>query len=142
MEVVPLTGGPPPSELLAARLRDGGVLCLLADRDLSATGVPVRFFGERATMPAGPAHLALTTGAALMPTVLWFDGDGWGAHVAAPVPHSDVATMTQAMADVFETHIAEHPQDWHMLQRLWTDDLAPRDGAGHGNPARHGPEAV
>ncbi|MDQ1632510.1 MAG: phosphatidylinositol dimannoside acyltransferase [Frankiaceae bacterium] len=126
MEVLPLTGGPPPSEVLAQRLRAGGALCLLADRDLSTSGVGVTFFGERATMPAGPAHLALTTGAALLPTVLWFDGDGWAAHVGPPVPHTDVATMTQAMADVFETHIAQHPQDWHMLQRLWSADLEPR----------------
>ncbi len=132
MEVLPLTGGPPPSEVLAERLRAGGALCLLADRDLSASGVPVTFFGERATMPAGPAHLALTTGAALLPTVLWFDGDGWAAHVGAPVPHSDVATMTQALAAVFETYIGEHPQDWHMLQRLWTADLEPRRASGGG----------
>lgn len=123
MEVLPLTGGPPPSGVLAERLRAGGALCLLADRDLSASGVGVHFFGERATMPAGPAHLALTTGAALMPTVLWFDGDGWAAHVGAPVPPSDVATMTQAMAETFETWIGRHPEDWHMLQRLWTADL-------------------
>jgi KDO2-lipid IV(A) lauroyltransferase len=125
MEVLPLTGGPPPADVLAERLRAGGALCLLADRDLSASGVPVSFFGETATMPAGPAHLALTTGAALMPTVLWFDGDGWGAHVAEPVPHTDLATMTQAMATVFETHLSRHPQDWHMLQRLWSADLDP-----------------
>jgi KDO2-lipid IV(A) lauroyltransferase len=126
MEVLPLTGGPPPAEILAERLRAGGALCLLADRDLSASGVPVTFFGETATMPAGPAHLALTTGAALMPTVLWFDGNGWGAYVGEPVPHTDLATMTQAMAAVFETHLARHPQDWHMLQRLWSADLDPQ----------------
>ena len=70
-------------------------------------------------MPAGPAHLALTTGAALLPTVLWFDGDGWAAVVSEPVPHTDVATMTQAMADVFETYLRRHPQDWHMMQKVF-----------------------
>ena len=37
-----------------------------------------------------------------------------------------VAIMTQSMARVFQEGIAEHPEDWHMLQRLWLDDLEPR----------------
>jgi lauroyl/myristoyl acyltransferase len=126
MEVLPLTGGQPPSLVLAERLRAGRLLCLLADRDLSTSGIPVQFFGERATMPAGPAHLAITTGAALLPTALWFDGDGWAALIAPPVPPSDLGTMTQALADVFEDVIRQHPEDWHMLQRLWTADLDTR----------------
>ncbi len=119
----------PPFEVLTDRLLAGGMLCLLADRDLTPSGVPVTFFGARATMPAGPAALALRTGAALIPTTLWYSGDavdgGWEALTAAPVPHTDVATMTQAMADAFAASIAEHPADWHMLQRLWSDDLGP-----------------
>jgi lauroyl/myristoyl acyltransferase len=127
-EVLAASGGDrPPFEVLTDRLLAGGMLCLLADRDLTPSGVPVTFFGARATMPAGPAALALRTGAALVPTTLWYSGDAvngaWEAHTAAPVPHTDVATMTQAMADAFAEAIAEHPADWHMLQRLWTDDL-------------------
>ncbi|MCK9924351.1 phosphatidylinositol mannoside acyltransferase [Frankia sp. AgPm24] len=123
MEVIPLTGGEsPPYEVLAARLRAGGTLCLLADRDLSSSGVAVRFFGATATMPAGPAALALETGAVLLPVTLWFDTDGWSGRIHAPVPHSDVATMTQALADEFAQGIAAHPADWHMLQRVWRDD--------------------
>ena len=34
--------------------------------------------------------------------------------------------MTQRLADVFAAAIADAPQDWHMLQRLWVADLAPR----------------
>jgi lauroyl/myristoyl acyltransferase len=124
MEVLPLTGGrQPPSHILAKRLRSGGALCLMADRDLSVTGVPVTFFGETATMPAGPAHLALATGATLLPAVLWFSEDGWVANVHEPVPHTDLVTMTQALAEVFETYIRQRPQDWHMLQLLWQADL-------------------
>ncbi len=133
-EVIALTGGEqPPFELLAERLRDGRMLCLLADRDLTPSGVPVRFFGAQATMPAGPAALALRTGAALIPTTLWYSGDavsgGWRGRTAAPIPHTDVTTMTQALADAFAVGIAAHPEDWHMLQRLWTDDLEVRPGA-------------
>ena len=129
MEVLALTGGErPPFEILADRLRAGRCLCLLADRDLSAHGVPVTFFGSTATMPAGPARLALETGAVLLPITLWYDED-WNvrAHVDEPVPHTDVARMTQHVADCFASTIGEHPQDWHMLQRLWQADL----DAGH-----------
>jgi len=128
MEVLPLTGGErPPYEVLAERLRAGGVLCLLADRDLSARGIDVQFFGATARMPAGPASLALRTGAALLPTTLAFTPDGWHATWHPPIAHTDVRDMTQALADAFAAGIAAHPADWHMLQRLWLDDLAATD---------------
>ena len=131
MEVLPLTGGDrPPSELLAARLRAGGIVCLLGDRDLTRAGVDVTFFGERARMPAGPALLAATTGAALLPVGLWFRDGGWGQRIHPPVPVPEggrlrdrVHQAAQALADVFAADIAEHPEDWHMLQRLWVADL-------------------
>jgi KDO2-lipid IV(A) lauroyltransferase len=133
MEVLPLTGGAqPPFRVLADRLRAGGAMCLLSDRDLSRHGVPVQFFGARATMPAGPARLALDNGATLLPAVLWFEENGWGCQVYPPVEHTDVATMTQALADAYAEAIAAHPQDWHMLQRLWTDDLDPEHRAAAG----------
>jgi KDO2-lipid IV(A) lauroyltransferase len=130
-EVIALSGGQtPPFETLAERLRAGRMLCLLADRDLTPSGVPVTFFGARATMPAGPAALALRTGAALIPTITWYTGDAvrgeWRGLTGPPIPHTDVATMTQALADAFAEGIAAHPADWHMLQRLWSDDLEPR----------------
>ena len=127
MEVLPLTGGERPTfEVLVERLEAGGTLCLLADRDLSARGVDVQFFDATARMPAGPATLALRTGATLIPVTLSFLDDGWRCVFHPEVEHSDVASMTQAVADAFARGIAEHPADWHMLQRLWLDDLEPR----------------
>jgi KDO2-lipid IV(A) lauroyltransferase len=133
MEVLPTTGGPNPSGVLARRLRAGKLVCLVADRDLSDTGLEVDFFGEKALMPAGPAALAVQTGAALIPVSCWFVGeDEWGAELydEIPVPEEGarkekVAAMTQAMASVFEQAIREHPEDWHMLQKVFIRDLDP-----------------
>ena len=128
MEVLPLTGGArPPFEVLAERLQAGGTLCLLADRDLSARGVDVSLFGAATRMPAGPASLALRTGATLVPVTLSFRPDGWQVVFHPEVAHTDVATMTQQLADAFAGGIAAHPADWHMLQRLWLDDLPADD---------------
>ena len=82
-EILPMTGGEAPVRGLLRRLRAGGIVCLVADRDLSAQGVDVTLFGARATMPPGPAALAASTGAALLPLGLWFTEDaagdeGWG----------------------------------------------------------------
>ncbi len=124
MEVLPLTGGArPPSEVLEERLRAGRMICLLADRDLTPRGIDVEFFGATARMPAGPARLALETGADLLPTTLSFTPDGWQIAFHDYVPHTDLATMTQQVACAFESAIRERPADWHMLQRLWLDDL-------------------
>ncbi|MGZ6791687.1 MAG: phosphatidylinositol mannoside acyltransferase [Mycobacteriales bacterium] len=133
MEVLPLTGGDrPPYDVLTERLRAGGTLCLLADRDLTVRGVDVEFFGATARMPAGPARLALETGANLLPVTLSFAGDrDWDVLFHPYVEPTDLATMTQAVATAFEAGIAAHPADWHMLQRLWLDDLAPDDPRRH-----------
>jgi lauroyl/myristoyl acyltransferase len=133
MEVLPTSGGPHPFGVMAQRLRAGKMVCLVADRDLSDTAVAVDFFGEKALMPAGPAALAVQTGAALMPVTSWFVGeDEWGTYVhdEIPVPaegdrKAKVAMMTQQLAAVFEQGIREHPEDWHMLQRLFVADLDP-----------------
>lgn len=125
MEVIPLTGAErAPFDLLVTRLRRGGMLCLLADRDLTDSGIDVDLFGSRVRMPAGPAALARRTGAALLPVSLWFTEDGWGARIHPQVPPDTLARMTQQVADAFAEGIAAHPQDWHMLQPLWLDDLA------------------
>lgn len=124
MEVLPLTGGArPPYEILVERLEAGGTLCLLADRDLSVRGIDVEFFGRTARMPAGPASLALKTGATLIPVTLSFRPGGWRIVFHPPVGHTDVDTMTQAVADAFAAGIAAYPADWHMLQKLWLEDL-------------------
>jgi phosphatidylinositol dimannoside acyltransferase len=132
-EVLPTTGGPHPFGIMAQRLRSGKLVCLVADRDLSATGVEVDFFGEKALLPAGPAALAVQTGAALMPVSCWFVGaTEWGGqvHDEIRVPESGTrgekaTAMTQQLARVFERAIREHPQDWHMLQRVFVADLDP-----------------
>ncbi len=119
-------GGTAPFRALSRRLRDGGVVALVADRDLSRHGVLVEFFGEPTRMPAGPARLAVSTGAALLPVHGWFTPDGWGLRFGAPVPvanRTEVTAATQALADQFASGIARHPADWHMLQRFWLADL-------------------
>ncbi|MGW0913526.1 phosphatidylinositol mannoside acyltransferase [Streptomyces sp. NPDC002784] len=136
MEVLPHSGGSA-FGTLARRLRDGGLVCLVADRDLSASGVEVKFFGETARMPAGPALLAQHTGALLLPATLWYDGPRMmrgRVHPPVEVPETGTraektSVMTQALADAFATGIAEHPEDWHMLQRLWVADLDSAKGS-------------
>jgi phosphatidylinositol dimannoside acyltransferase len=129
-EVLPATGGVQRFGILAQRLRAGGLVCLPADRDITGSGIEVDFFGEKARMMGGAAALAVQTGAALMPVTLWYDGPLWYAHIheEIPVPQNGtrrekIATMTQEVARVFEAGIAAHPQDWHMLQRVFTADL-------------------
>ncbi|HEY2723224.1 MAG TPA: phosphatidylinositol mannoside acyltransferase [Pseudonocardiaceae bacterium] len=128
-DIVPLTGAGSPTPRLVQRLRAGGVVCLLADRDLTAGGVEVDFFGAPARMPAGPARLAAATRATLLVVGCWFTPDGWGIGFHPPIPapgKAAVPAATQAVADCFATDIAAHPQDWHMLQPLWNADMPDR----------------
>jgi KDO2-lipid IV(A) lauroyltransferase len=126
-EVLPLSGGErPPFDVLCDRLRDNRVVCLMAERDLTRTGVQVDFFGEPTRMPAGPAKLATATGAALLPAHCWFEDEGWGVDIGPPLDCTggDVAAITQLLADHFEKNIAARPEDWHMMQPQWLADLS------------------
>jgi phosphatidylinositol dimannoside acyltransferase len=126
-EVLPLSGGKrPPFEVLCERLRDNRVVCLMAERDLTRTGVEVDFFGEPTRMPAGPAKLAIETGAALLPAHCWFEDNGWGfsVHPAVDYTSGDVGAIVQTLADQFAKNIAAYPADWHMLQPQWLADLS------------------
>jgi phosphatidylinositol dimannoside acyltransferase len=139
MEILPLTGSGNVFGHLVRRLRQGGFVPLLADRDLTETGVPVTLFGETARMAAGPASLALVTGAALYPVSIHYERlppgapARWGIvcrfHPEVTPPPGErseqLAAMTQACADALAKGIREYPQDWHMLQRVFVADLVP-----------------
>lgn len=132
MRVVPLTGGErPSSQVLREWVGAGGSTCLLVDRDLGSGGIPVTFFGRPTTMPGGPAVLAARTGAALLPAVCQFDGTGWRMTVHPEVRtdgpgrlRDRVQAAMQGVADAFAATIAQRPEDWHQLGRVW-DDVPP-----------------
>jgi lauroyl/myristoyl acyltransferase len=126
MEVLPLTGGRrAPLDVLAERLGQGWAVALLGDRDLSRNGVEVEFFGGRTRMPAGPAILAIRTGAPLFAAHLWFTETQTVCVLRRITPPAEgpldvrVKQTTQALADAYAIGIAANPQDWHMLQKLW-----------------------
>jgi lauroyl/myristoyl acyltransferase len=101
------------------------VVCLLADRDLSGTGVPVSWRGHPITMPAGPAIVARRTGAVLLPAVCQFTTDGMAIIIGEPIAHRQgrvgLTGMMQEVADFFVDTIARQPADWHMMQPFFSD---------------------
>lgn len=125
MEVLPLDGRV--LETLADRLRAGDLVALVADRDLSRSGISVDFFGAPARMPAGPALLAIRTNAPLITAFVSYTKTG--IHIdfkSVVLPSSGtesemVQEIVQMTAKHFEDGISQRPQDWHMLQRIWVD---------------------
>lgn len=130
-EVLAATGSKvAPYERLREVLAGGGIVCLMGERDMTPRGVPVTFFGEETTLPAGPAKLALDTGAGLHVAHSWFAGTSadpvWGHSVSPAIEVTDVSETTQRIADGFAVNIAAHPIDWHALQPMWPADRAVR----------------
>jgi lauroyl/myristoyl acyltransferase len=109
--------------------RNGGIVALAADRDLTGNGQPTELFGAITRLPTGPASLALMTGRPLMAAACWrvgrerFRARGW--LVEAPLTgdrKADAATLTQAVARRFEEAIAAAPAQWFgCFQPIWTD---------------------
>lgn len=113
-------------EVIARR----GIVALLCDRDLKGKGVEVEFFGERTTLPAGPASLALRTGAPILPVATYFRNGGHHVVVRPPlvIPSGTdrgarVRAVTQALADEFEALIGAAPAQWHLVQPNWPSDF-------------------
>lgn len=137
LSIVPL--GEDSGRTLLRVLRSGGVVGLVCDRDIAGTGVEVDFFGERTTLPAGPATLALRTGAPIFPTCV-YSGPGrcHTAVVTAPLDTSrtgrlraDVRRITQELAVKLEWMVRRAPEQWHLYQPNWASDRA-GDGVGDG----------
>jgi KDO2-lipid IV(A) lauroyltransferase len=125
MEALPLDSRAFPT--LMQRARDGKLIALVADRDLSASGIDVEFFGGVARMPAGPAIIAIRTGIPLVTAFVSYTESG--IHVdlrEITIPtvgdeESRVKATVQLCADNFAAGIKVSPQDWHMMQRIWVD---------------------
>jgi lauroyl/myristoyl acyltransferase len=130
-EIVAL--GPDAGSATAKALKANHVLALLCDRDLAGSGPEVDFFGERTTLPGGPATLALRTGAPILPTAIYFDGpSSRHAVVLPPLDTSrhgklrdDVQRVTQDLAHALEELIRRAPEQWHLLQPNWPSDRRP-----------------
>ncbi len=125
MEVLPLDSRAFPT--LLQRARDGKLIALVADRDLSSSGIDVDFFGGVARMPAGPAIVAIRTGLPLVTAFVSYTESG--IHVdlnEIPILSGEdetqrVRATVQLCADSFAAGIRKHPHDWHMMQRIWVD---------------------
>ncbi len=125
-----LPPGPDTTVRLLETLRSGRVVGLLADRDLVGSGVEVEFFGEKTTLPAGPALLALRSGAPLMTCAIYQRPQRLYHAVLQPPIDSkrtgrlrqDVQRLTEQMARGLEDLIRLAPEQWHMFQPNWPSD--------------------
>ncbi|MFT7646450.1 MAG: lauroyl/myristoyl acyltransferase [Candidatus Poriferisodalaceae bacterium] len=128
MHVVPL--GPDAGTEIITALKRNEVVCLLSDRDIGGGGIEVDFFGETTTLPGGPALLGLRTGAPVLPTGVYFSGQGRHLGVVQPPLdtsrhgklRADVSRVSQELADALEGLIRRAPEQWHLFQPNWPSD--------------------
>ena len=134
MEVIALTGDGHPLARLRASLDRGRLVCLLSDRDLTRAGLEVSLLGEPARLPAGPAALARMTGAPLHALTLSYRGPlmhlDFGPRIDVRPGKDGLVSMTQDVADWFTRGLAAAPEDWHMLQPVFSADLSVSTGWG------------
>jgi phosphatidylinositol dimannoside acyltransferase len=124
--------GPDVGSATLRLLRENRVVGLICDRDLGGRGIEVEFFGERTTLPSGPATLALRSGAPIIPGAAYF-GPGRRNFCVLRPPldtarrgsvRDDSARITQQLAGELEGLIRRAPDQWHLLQPNWPSDFA------------------
>ena len=113
---------------LTSRLNDGELVALVADRDLSQSGVDVDFFGSNARMPAGPALLAYRTKAHLITAYVSYTSFGIKIKFSGPFKvdrqnseSQEVQRLTQSVANQFAADSRNEPSSWHMQERIFID---------------------
>lgn len=124
------------STVLQQRLEQGGLVALLADRDITGTGTEVTLLGEPARLPAGPALLSMRTRSVLLPATSYYDGPNTQVRFELPLTpqtttqgsslREQVRDLTQQWADVIGQAAVKHSRDWHMLQPVWSADFPRR----------------
>lgn len=132
MNIIPL--GPTAAAEVTMAAANKEIVCLLCDRDLTGVGPEVTFFGERTTLPAGPAVMALKGGCTVLPTAVYFTDRGVHGVVRPPIViersddggsiRADVVRFTEVLAAELETLISRAPEQWHLMQPNWPSDYA------------------
>jgi lauroyl/myristoyl acyltransferase len=133
MEVIPV--GPDAGSQVIKAISDKRVIVLVSDRDIGGSSVEVEFFGEKTLLPAGPATLALRTGATLLPVAIYNKSDGCHGVVRPAISlerkgkfRSDVKRITQTIAEEMEFLIRKAPEQWHLMQPNWPSDSKSEKG--------------
>lgn len=103
-------------------LAANGVVALLCDLE-QGPGVPVTFFGRRATVPPGPAAFALKTGAALVPAYQYSTQRGYHVHLDPALqvdPGETKEGLMQRVTSRFEDFIKERPDQWYAFRPMFS----------------------
>lgn len=118
------------------RLKSGGLVAILIDRDVEGTGVPMQFCGAEASISLGAVDLAMRTGADLIPASSWrLPGYGFKVVVEPPVElirtgdlEADIRSNTERLLPIFEELLRSDPGQWAVLEAIWKDQ-PDQDGA-------------
>lgn len=121
---------------LVAEVKLGRVVCLMADRDLTGSGVEVSWPTPTGSvpvnMPAGPAMIARLSGATLLAAACSYQGErmriNFSEAIEARPGRAGLIEMTQEVATFFATRVQRYPQDWHLMQPFFP--LYQRESAG------------
>lgn len=126
VEGIPVTRSPFAFVPILRALRENRMVAMQGDRDVSGTGRPMPFFGERASFPVGPFRLAATSGAPLFPVFVLQEDDGrYETRVEPPLridKGAGNAAIEQAMTSfiaTLERTIRERPTQWYLFTRFW-----------------------
>ncbi|MBO3129356.1 phosphatidylinositol mannoside acyltransferase [Dermatophilus congolensis] len=132
MRIIALTGEGNVLRTLHNETSKPVIIPLLADRDLTGGGVAVTFPGGHINASVGPAALAITAGISVLPVTIHYEPTPETTsyrtviqfHPPAPptsgTTRQRVRDATRYCVDVIANNILNHPQDWHMMQPIYT----------------------
>ena len=131
IEIIPTSGETDIFMKLVRRAKEGRMIALVADRDISRNGIEINYGDSKTTFPVGPAAIVTTVDGLILPMSSYYDFDEKLTFEFLPAlspnknlsKEQNILDLTQAVANIFETEIKKHPKDWHLLQSVWKDVL-------------------
>ncbi len=105
------------------------IVALVGDRDFTAKGIQVNFFGKPTILPEGPAAFCLKTGAAIIPAFMVRNvDDTFTLLFEEPITftptdnrHDDIRALVERYKPLFERYIRTYPDQWYMYRRFWIE---------------------
>ncbi len=108
-------------------LKRNEVVAIIGDKDYTANGIEIDFFGKKAVLPKGPAVISIKSGAPIVCCFIVRNADNSCDMIfEEPITaqksgdiEGDIRALMGKYVKIFEKYIREYPGQWYVFNKIW-----------------------